>query len=181
MVVTYKIGQFYASPMELVETCTLTVPPGVRSLQVECWGGGGGGAAGSGTNGGGGGGAGGYARRNAIRVIPGKTYTFTVGARTSAGIGGAGYHYGANGGATYFTGEDGVICQPLVGAGGSSTSYGTSNVVTLYADVSHAGGRGGNYSAPGGGGGGGECGGSGAAGANGDDGSWSLVSGICGQ
>ena len=46
---------------------TWLCPPGVTSVQVECWAGGGGGGGGNGVGGGGGGG-GGYARVNALAV-----------------------------------------------------------------------------------------------------------------
>ncbi len=58
---------------------TFTVPAGVTSIQVEAWGGGGKGGSkvsGNATYGGGGGGA--YAKK-AITVIPGTTYTVSVG------------------------------------------------------------------------------------------------------
>src|ERR1700722_18283908 len=66
---------------------TFTVPAGVTSLQVQCWGGGGagGGCQAAGSNRAGGGGAGGTYTLNAnVTVVPLATYTVTVGA---AGVG----------------------------------------------------------------------------------------------
>jgi hypothetical protein len=64
-----------------------TCPAGVTSVQVECWGGGGAGGRSYTTNGGAGGGGGGgaYARLNSFTVVPGQSYTVTVGGqRTSS-------------------------------------------------------------------------------------------------
>ena len=62
---------------------TFTVPAGVTSVTVECWGGGGNGGnrTSNGTTGGGGGGA--YAR-SVISVVPGSTYDVRVGTGGSA-------------------------------------------------------------------------------------------------
>src|SRR4030042_6605093 len=59
---------------------TFTVPAGITSVIIECWGasGAGGGTAANNTRGGGGGAGGAYAR-SLITVIPGNTYTVTVG------------------------------------------------------------------------------------------------------
>jgi len=74
----YVYGQDeYTSP----GTYTWVCPQGVTAVSVICVGGGGGGDAGSDTVGvGGGGGGGGVAYRNNIAVIPGQSYTITVGA-----------------------------------------------------------------------------------------------------
>lgn len=58
---------------------TFTPPAGVSSVTVECWGGGGKGAQ-QGTIGVGGGGGGGAYSSSVISVIPGNSYTLTVGA-----------------------------------------------------------------------------------------------------
>ncbi|MFZ4058890.1 MAG: beta strand repeat-containing protein, partial [Ferruginibacter sp.] len=67
-----------------VQTITTTgswvAPSGVTSITVECWGGGGAGGGVSGSNAAGGGGSGGAYARNTIIVVPGNTYTVTVGA-----------------------------------------------------------------------------------------------------
>ncbi len=72
---------------------TFTVPAGVTSIQVEAWGGGGAGGGATGNPSGGGGGAGGgYVKNTSLTVIPGTTYTVTVGTGGlgSTGAGGAG-------------------------------------------------------------------------------------------
>ncbi|MCE2846820.1 MAG: hypothetical protein LW707_07285, partial [Sphingobacteriales bacterium] len=58
---------------------TFTVPPGVTSITVECWGGGGKGGSTPNTNGSfaGGGGGGAYVKKNSYPVTPGVTYTIT--------------------------------------------------------------------------------------------------------
>ncbi|WP_348798122.1 T9SS sorting signal type C domain-containing protein [Flavobacterium adhaerens] len=65
-------------------TNSFTVPAGVTSLTVECWGGGGAGGGANGINGtnraGGGGGGGAYTKNTAVSVTPGQVITFTVGA-----------------------------------------------------------------------------------------------------
>jgi len=60
---------------------TWTCPANVTSITVEAWGAGAGGKRGAGPKGfsGGGGGGGAYARLNTVTVIPGTTYTLTVG------------------------------------------------------------------------------------------------------
>jgi len=146
------------SPVILFSTQSWTVPAGVTAIKVECYSGGGSGAAGNDSNAGGGGGAGGYAVRTAMRVIPLKTYTFTVAAGCAGQTGSAGFKTGLNGGYSYFTGEDAVICQARQGTGGTSTAKGTC-VGTPYGDTKYNGGTGGEFYVGGGGGGGGEGGG----------------------
>jgi len=73
---------------------TWTAPAGVTSVDVEVWGGGGaGGGQNMNSDGGGGGGGGAYSKTVAVPVVPGNTYTVTVGAGglgVAAGIGGTG-------------------------------------------------------------------------------------------
>ncbi|MFN4764657.1 hypothetical protein ACKGJN_16120, partial [Gillisia sp. Q332] len=66
-------------------TTTWTVPAGVTTVQVEAWGGGGsgGGVATAAFDGGAGGAGGGAYARSLISVVPGQTYTITVGAGSS--------------------------------------------------------------------------------------------------
>jgi hypothetical protein len=99
-----------------------TVPAGVYSIIVECWGAGGGGGS-SNSNGGnpragGGGGGGGYSK-SIISVTPGNSFNIVVGS------GGAGGNAGAG------------------AAGGNSTF----NVTTVVANAGTGGGRGGNGTA----------------------------------
>lgn len=76
---------------QLVDTYTSgagswVCPPGVTSVQVECWGAGGGGGFGrSATGAAGGGGGGGEYTLSTLTVVPGTTYYYSVG---SGGTGG---------------------------------------------------------------------------------------------
>ena len=153
-----------ASPFSITATAAYTIPLGVTKLQVECRGGG---ASGS-PNGsatarpGGGGGGGAYSKRASIRVIPTKSYTFTVGAAVAGSA-------SNNGNPTTFTGEDAVACTAaggtsttdrLAGAGGTvAASVGDAGVIF----AGGAGGTAGNTNDYGGAGGG-EGGRSGATG-----------------
>lgn len=78
---------FAQDPVQVVITTTgassFTVPPGVNSITVECWGGGGRGATRT-TNGVGGGGGGGAYSRKVHSVIPGNSYNFFVGAGSNS-------------------------------------------------------------------------------------------------
>jgi hypothetical protein len=78
---------------------TFTVPAGVTSIQVECWGGGGGGGGNNSTSDGAGGGGGGGYSRATLSVISGNSYTVTVG---SGGTGGTGAQDGSSGGSSWF-------------------------------------------------------------------------------
>ena len=60
-------------------TSTWVAPTGVTSVVAECWGGGGAGGAATGNPAAGGGGAGGAYARKIITVVPGNSYTVTVG------------------------------------------------------------------------------------------------------
>ncbi|MEI8273739.1 MAG: alpha/beta hydrolase [Paludibacter sp.] len=71
-----------------VGTTSWVCPAGVYSVQIECWGGGGagGGGASGGTGKAGGGGAGGsYVKNTSVTVVPGTTYSVTVGAGGAPG------------------------------------------------------------------------------------------------
>src|ERR1700757_3795061 len=135
-----------------------TIPTGVTSLTVECWGGGGGGGFGRSTNGasGGGGGGGAYTKTNSIVVVPGNTINFTVG---TGGTGGTtGGTAAVAGGTTTFS-----TAAPVVANGGGAGT----GVATNSNGAGGAGGAGGPFSggngaagqgASGGGGGGGSAG-----------------------
>ncbi|WP_264520913.1 beta strand repeat-containing protein [Flavobacterium sp. N1994] len=109
-------------------TSSFTVPAGVTSLTVECWGAGGsgGGTAGNATASGGGGGGGGYSK-NTVAVVSGSSINYTIGA------GGTGTTAnGANGGATTFStvaanggfgGMQGNSNSGVGGAGGTGTTF----------------------------------------------------------
>ena len=108
------MAELGASPFSITATAAYTIPLGVTSLQVECRGGGASGSPNGSTTArpGGGGGGGAYSKRAAIRVIPSKSYTFTVGATVAGSA-------SNNGNPSTFTGEDAVTCTA---AGGTSTA-----------------------------------------------------------
>lgn len=135
------------SPQIFTTSGPFTVPPGVTTIKVEAWGGG---AAGNdAANRGGGGGA--FAGINAITVIPGATYTVTVGQGGTAP--------GGNGQASSF----GTL---VVAAGASGESGGTVTAST--GTIKYAGGNGGTSSGNGGAGGGGSAGAGGVGGVGGN-------------
>jgi hypothetical protein len=154
-----------------------TVPCGVTSVQVECWGGGGGGA-GDGTTGGGssgyGGGGGGYVI-NTLVVVPGATIAFSVG---GAGAGGNNGANGSAGGNTTFStltanggggGTTSAIGTGGGGSGGTVTSGNNGNAPS--GNTGGNGGNGGNGGAGGTGAGNGANGGAGSAPGGGGGGS----------
>ena len=130
-----------------------TVPVGVTSIKVEVWGGGGGGGAAysgfNSTRGGGGGGGGAY-NVTTLSVVPGNTFTITIGGGGSAGSGGN----GGTGGTTIISGTDGSVSAAGGGGGGygnsANGSAGAASTGGLY-----NGGDGGASSGNGAGGGGG--------------------------
>lgn len=129
-----------------------TVPSGVTTITVECWGGGGaGGGSTSDNNGGGGGGGGAYASKT-ISVTPGDVIPFTVGAGGTTGTGN-----GSNGGTTTF--QTNVVVAAGGNGGGSNSggAGGTGGLGTsCIGDVIFSGGNGaaGSEGTSGGGGGG---------------------------
>jgi hypothetical protein len=138
---------------------SFTVPFGVTSVTVECWGGGGRGGStiSDGTETGGGGG-GAYARKNSITVIPGNTYTVVVGSGSTTT---------AAGGDSYFINTTTVMAK-----GGSSGQFNSSSganggpASASVGDVRWSGGRGANGSDASYGGGGGSSAGTAANGTN---------------
>lgn len=99
---------------------TVTVPWWARRLRrVRVWGGGGGGGGALNTGcSGSGGSAGGYSERLNRPVVPGGTYSVTIGAAGTAGAAGGGN--GGAGGATSF----GALCSATGGGGGLGASSG---------------------------------------------------------
>jgi len=112
---------------------TWLCPAGVFSVQVECWGAGGGGggsaaASSTGNRSGGGGGAGSYVKRT-IAVVPGTTYTVTVGAGgVKGGTSTASGYYGFPGGKSEFSHASITALTASGGTGG--TGAGSSNIIT---------------------------------------------------
>ena len=123
---------------------TFTVPSGVTSINVECWGAGAGGN--NNINRGGGGGA--FAGINAYGVTPGTSYTITVGTGAAPG-----------------TGDDGQNSSfdlLVVAAGGNGPDGGS--IAGSTGPIKFAGGNGGLSTGNGGAGGGGSAGAGGAGG-----------------
>ncbi len=126
---------------------TWTCPAGVTQITVEAWGGGGKGGART-TNGSGGGGGGGAYAKKVITVIPGTTYSLSVGAGSTTT---------AAGGDTWFLNTTTVLAKGgnsvadntatgAIGGAGFPTSIGDSGFI-------YAGGNGATGSGYGGGGG----------------------------
>ena len=110
---------------------TWKAPPGITSITVEAWGAGGSGAHGGNGADGGGGGGGAYAS-SVVTVIPGKTYTVTIGAGGLTNCAGNTRVIGKNGGSSSF-GSD------VIAAGGSGGG--------LVAGTIYTGGPGGSAAA----------------------------------
>lgn len=142
---------------------TWVCPQGVTSIQVEAYGGGGGGGYGGGSNkfGGGGGGGGAYTKNTAVTVIPGTSYTITVGTGGSGGTTSTGATAnGSNGTASTATfgvttvtanpgfGGRGYNNTPTGGAGGAggtaSGGTGAAGTATYSGGGGGAGGTTGN-------------------------------------
>ncbi len=158
---------------------SFTVPCGVTSLTVECWGGGGAGGGTTSNPGAGGGGGGGAYVINTITVTPGQVINYTVGAGGATGTGN-----GGNGGNTTFStltanGGSGGLSFANGGTGGTGGTgsggtvtnggNGTNSTATPLSGTGGTGGTGGaggagftgnangNAGAAPGGGGGGAC------------------------
>lgn len=153
-------GQQYVNSgtIELYSSGSFTVPEGVTSITVECWGGGGGGATITSKNTGGGGGGGGAYASSTINVTPGGQYNFTVG---------NGGTNGSNGGTTSFNSTS-VVAVGGQGAGTNSAGGALGgSASSSIGDIVYSGGSGGsgsNGKNANSGGGGGGAGSSGAGG-----------------
>lgn len=149
--------------VRLTEDITYTVPAGVTSLTVECWGAGASG--GDGINSGGGGGGGGAYAAKTFSVTPGATYTVTIG---QPGVLPDHAAKGGDGGDSSFSTE--VIAKGGIGGDGSYGSTGLGgpggSAASSTGTTKYSGGTGGNGQNSGDTGGGG----GGAAGATGDGG-----------
>ena len=140
---------------------SFTVPAGVTTLTIEAWSGGGAGGGATGNTSAGGGGAGGsYVKNTAYVVIPGNTYTFTVG---TGGIGNT--TTGAAGGDSWFNSSSSIFAKGGLGgalaASNNQTAAGATAIITgnvgatiPFSYYGGAGGTGGSSGASGGGGGG---------------------------
>ena len=143
-------------------------PTGVTSVIVECWGAGGSGGSSS-TGGVGGGGAGGsYVINQNVTVVPGTSYTVTVGAGGVANSNGSAN--GTAGGNSQFLStvpviaNGGVIGANAIGTGAINTAFGLGGINTVGGSggtvtiggsgadaATSSGGKGGNGAGPNGG------------------------------
>ena len=106
-------GPTKAATDSLTASGSWVAPAGVTSVTIEAWGGGGaGGGNPTNTDGGGGGGGAAYSRITAV-VVPGNTYTVTVGA---GGAGGAGV--GSDGGDSWLSTDASVLNSLVLAKGG---------------------------------------------------------------
>ncbi|WP_445454062.1 choice-of-anchor D domain-containing protein [Flavobacterium sp. 25HG05S-40] len=136
---------------------TFIAPAGVTSIQVEAYGGGGGGARGGSSNrhGGGGGGGGGYTLNSSVTVIPGTSYTITIGNGgngSSSGNGSNGTTTTATFGATTINATGGAggtrhASGGAGGAGGAGTKAGGTGGTGTNSGSGGGGGAGGTISA----------------------------------
>lgn len=137
-----------AQSKTFTSSTTFTVPHGVTSVSVECWGGGGkgGSTVSNGTETGGGGG-GAYAKKNTVTVTPGSNQNVVVGLGSTTT---------AAGGDSYF-----ISTSTILAKGGSSCANNSNNGAAggsssaSIGDVKRAGGSGANGSSGNYGGGGG--------------------------
>lgn len=147
-----------------------TIPTGVTSITVECWGAGGaGGSNNVSKNGAGGGGGGAYTIINNLVVTPDQIYTLNVGA--------GGAVPGGNGGDTWFNNTSSVLAKGgQGGSDGSNAGAGNGGLggdaAAGVGDVKFSGGNGGNgvSNKDGYGGGGGSSAGTGSNGNTGGNG-----------
>ncbi|WP_342446969.1 glycine-rich domain-containing protein, partial [Flavobacterium denitrificans] len=151
---------FGQSPATFNSSGTFTVPAGVTSITVECWGGGGAGGMNNETyKNGGGGGGGGYSKTTNITVTPLQSYSITVG---TGGVPSASNGDGKPTSATFgvitvsaLGGKGGTSAQPGIGGNGAALGTGA---------ITYAGGNGSNGDNGEFGGGGGSSAGTGASG-----------------
>lgn len=151
---------------------SFTVPAGITSLKVECWGAGGGaagGGLGGGANSGGyGGGGGAYAVLNNFAATPGNSYAYVV---ASGGSGGSPNNLGTNGGITSF---NGTSCRAFGGTAATLSSTGKGGAASSSTgDTKFNGGNSASATGSGGSSGGGSAGPS----ANGNNGSGNTGTG----
>lgn len=141
------------SPSTFTTSGTWICPQGVTSIQVEAYGGGGGGGYGGGANknGGGGGGGGAYTINSSVAVVPGTSYTITVG---TGGAGGS-TNSGATANGSNGTASTAVFGVTTVTANPGFGGKGYSNTPTGGAGGTASGGTGANGAATYSGGGGG--------------------------
>lgn len=153
---------------------TFTVPAGITSLTVECWGGGGGGGGNISLTDGGGGGGGGAYSKSVLSVVPGTVYSLTVGNGGSGGNAGSDGGIGAD---SWFINSTTILAKGggkglkksglIIGASSGNGGAGGSALLGIGA-IKYSGGNGakGYDGLFGSGGGGGSSAGTGANGGN---------------
>lgn len=161
---TLEAGSGFSEVSEVFTTTgTWTAP--VRDVFVETWGGGGAGGGKSGIGAASGGGGGAYAASN-LTLVPGRSYSYTIGTGVSGTSG-----VGSNGNPTYW--DDGTLVYADYGRGGSNALGGGGSgglASNSIGETKYSGGNGGNGSGDQSGGGGCAAGSEGA-GNNGPNGS----------
>jgi hypothetical protein len=173
---TTATPEIFTSPVTFSTPGTYSwiVPPGITNVCVEAWGGGGDGGNGvfsTFSNSGGGGGGGGYGY-DCFTVVPGASYSLTVGGSGQASSLGTlilanggtnGSYSGGSGTGSSGVGGSSAASFNINGADGAGRDGGTgANGGLGGIGVNNGTGSAGNF--PGGGGGGGAAGGDGAAG-----------------
>lgn len=173
----YSFGQTQTQTYNTAGNYTFTVPAGVSSIIVECWGAGGGAGGNSTTSDGGGGGGGGAYSRSTLTVAPGN-YNLTVGGGGAGGTGAA----GTDGGNTWFGSSSTINAEGgkrgSAPSGGQGGVYGVGGLASgSTGDIRYSGGNGGTgrNNNTGQGGPGGSSAGTGANGTSGPS-TWSTVS-----
>lgn len=153
----------YSQSQTFTTSSTFTVPTGVTSIKVECWGGGGSGGGGTARNvRGGGGGAGGSYVTSILTVVPGDLYTVTVaGVRTSTNAA------GTKGNPSWFGTTSTIYAEGGAGGAapnGGTVAGGTGSIALSIGTLRYAGGNGASGTSALSGGGGGGAGSTGAGG-----------------
>lgn len=160
------IGLSQTASYTTAGTYTWTAPCDVTNIQVECWGGGGGGGSASANPSAGGGGAGGgYVKNTSYSVIPGTTYTITVGAGGASVTAGGDSWFGSTTTIKAIGGGAGSSATSTNQTAAGAVAVSTGNV-GYSSSFSYYGGAGGTGDASGASGGGG--GGSAGIGSNGN-------------
>ena len=179
-----NINVYGGTVQSFTSSTTWTAPTGVTSVNyLVVAGGGGGGSAATGVSMGGGGGAGGLLQGQ-LTVVPGTTYTVTVGAGGSAGTNGGNSVFGsitATGGGAGAGGISSFVYAQNGGSGGGGGPYTGLQKGSGIAGQGFDGGSAGNIDAAGGGGGSSGVGGSISSGTVGGAGGPGTVVGITGS
>lgn len=132
-----------------------TVPAGVTSITVECWGAGGGGSTITASGARGGGGGGGAYASSILTVTPGNSYNIVIGSGGAANT---------NGGNTTFNSTSVIAAGGRGGTNNSATAGAGGTVANSTGSIKYAGGNGANGGSTYSGGGGGGAGSNGAGG-----------------